>query len=550
MGIDLATWRARIGLNYYHKCRPLQTRWKSSGRLYQPGVASWGVGEVMNDTPLVLKGCMTVVALSLILQYVAHSCSKLKGRGGSSKVHCHWLGTTFQARGTVDGRVTLLLGTIVVIPLLLVIAGDVERNPGPGGNFVQQRCSCSKTVNTVVQTQLFIEQVYSILFFAYTEPSLTDILAELYPIRTHWYKIGLQLQIPHLTLEHFKHLYSDSSDLMREVLKHWLSTAADTHVTWKAVVRALRSPLVDMKDVAEQLESKYCEPIQCSGSTSSLLNEWSRKPPFGCGCGKCTVFIFIEGGCPMPILPANSFPYLQLSGLTHEEQRELSGRLWSESQEIMIQFQKLVLGTITSLKRRSVPLGGLVSLIKTLGIFSDPVLKEIQDFSKLKPADTIPKVFMFLNDYFSFFNHHIIELIINKFGTEKDKAELKKYKDSFNQYAKRRLFECLPEFGPVSDADHADLFVKVDSQYEDYTIAQTEGFCHKLSEVLHFSSQGILRLCRIDKGCFQLMFQIPALALHKIFPLSREQQNTLAAIGVIRLTCGEYQLQVKLCVCF
>ena len=68
MGIDLATWRARIGLNYYHMCRPLQTRWRSSGgQLYQPGVASWVVEEVMNDIPLVLKGYTTVVALSLIL---------------------------------------------------------------------------------------------------------------------------------------------------------------------------------------------------------------------------------------------------------------------------------------------------------------------------------------------------------------------------------------------------------------------------------------------------------------------------------------------------
>ena len=80
MGIDLATWQARIGLNCYHMCRPLQTRWRSSGgQLYQPGVASWGMGEVMNDTPLVFKGSMTVVALSLILQYVVSSWSKLKG---------------------------------------------------------------------------------------------------------------------------------------------------------------------------------------------------------------------------------------------------------------------------------------------------------------------------------------------------------------------------------------------------------------------------------------------------------------------------------------
>ena len=133
MGIDLVTWWARIGLNYYHICRPLQTRWRSSGgRLYQAGVASWGVGEVMNDTPLVLKGCMTVVALSLILQYVVHSWSKLTGRAGGGKVRCHWRGSTSQLRWTVDGGGTVLLRTIVVIILLLlVIAGDVETNPGP-----------------------------------------------------------------------------------------------------------------------------------------------------------------------------------------------------------------------------------------------------------------------------------------------------------------------------------------------------------------------------------------------------------------------------------
>ena len=137
MGIDLVTWRARIGLNYYHMCRPLQTRWRNSGgRLYQPGVASWGVGEILNDTPLMLKGCMTVVALSLILQYVVHSLSKVKWRGGSGKLHCHWRGTTFHVGGTEDGGGTLLLSAIVlVMPLLLVIAGDVERNPGPEGIF-------------------------------------------------------------------------------------------------------------------------------------------------------------------------------------------------------------------------------------------------------------------------------------------------------------------------------------------------------------------------------------------------------------------------------
>ena len=135
MGIDLATWRARIGLNYYYMSRPLQTRWRSSGgQLYQPGVTSWGVGEVMSDTPLVLKGCIAVVALSMILQYVVHSWSKLKERGGGGKVRCLWRESTSQVAGAVDGGGTLLLrAAAVVIPLLLVIAGDVEMNPGPEG---------------------------------------------------------------------------------------------------------------------------------------------------------------------------------------------------------------------------------------------------------------------------------------------------------------------------------------------------------------------------------------------------------------------------------
>ena len=39
---------------------------------------------------------------------------------------------TFRVRGTVDGGGTELVMTfVVVIPLLLVIAGDVEVNPGP-----------------------------------------------------------------------------------------------------------------------------------------------------------------------------------------------------------------------------------------------------------------------------------------------------------------------------------------------------------------------------------------------------------------------------------
>ena len=74
--------------------------------------------------------------------------------------------------------------------------------------------------------------------------------------------------------------------------------------------------------------------------------------------------------------------------------------------------------------------------------------------------------------------YHIIEHI-KELGTEEDKAELQRCKH-FNQYAKQRIFECLTEVGPVSDTEHADIFVKVDSQYDNYTVAEIEGFCVKV----------------------------------------------------------------------
>ena len=83
--------------------------------------------------------------------------------------------------------------------------------------------------------------------------------------------------------------------------------------------------------------------------------------------------------------------------------------------------------------------------------------------------------------------------------------------------------------------------MKLDTHYEDYTVEEVKGFCLELSEILNVSSQGILHLCRIEKGCFQLKFQVPSFVQQEIFPLYREQERILAAKGVIKLTCGDYQ---------
>jgi len=136
MGIDVATWRTRIGLNYCRQsrypCRPLLVQWRA---------ARWGVGEVMNSTPLLLQGCMAVVSLSLILGYTFSG--RPVGRCGCGKVCRPKLrgGSVPSAEQRSEGwhaetgniGVCLLLGVCAVVLALLLMAGDVERNPGPTG---------------------------------------------------------------------------------------------------------------------------------------------------------------------------------------------------------------------------------------------------------------------------------------------------------------------------------------------------------------------------------------------------------------------------------
>ena len=77
------------------------------------------------------------------------------------------------------------------------------------------------------------------------------------------------MDIPHTELDCFEQKYSDPSDLICEVLKHWLKTSVDPPPSWEAVITALRSPIVNEKTVAAQLESKYCAQVQCMTDESS-----------------------------------------------------------------------------------------------------------------------------------------------------------------------------------------------------------------------------------------------------------------------------------------
>ena len=194
----------------------------------------------------------------------------------------------------------------------------------------------------------------------------------------------------------------------------------------------------------------------------------------------------------------------------------------------------------------------LVTHLLSLGAF-DPVHKESQKpalqtfFQELRNAKSVEDVLYIIRNCISFFNYHVIEHIVNELGTDQDKANLQNYEREFDEYSKRRVYECPPVYGPKSDADHIDLVVKVDSVYEEFTVKELKKFQYRLSRIFCVTPQSVLRLCKVEEGCLQLIFQIPSFVQQEIFPLSSEQGRALAAEGVIRLACGDYQFTIKVC---
>ena len=131
-------------------------------------------------------------------------------------------------------------------------------------------------------------------------------------------------------------------------------------------------------------------------------------------------------------------------------------------------------------------------------------------------------------------------MIVKNLGTERDKTNLKNYQEEFSNYAQRHIFECPSELGEMSEIGHANMFVTLDATYESYTVSHLYAFVSNLQRVLKIPGVS-LRLCRIGPGSLKMIFQLHLSVQQSIFPLSSEQEEALSGLGIVQLSCEDYQ---------
>ena len=274
------------------------------------------------------------------------------------------------------------------------------------------------------------------------------------------------------------------------------------------------------------------------GEGSDTTREKTPLVPFGCACGKCPAFATDK--CPSP--SQITFPIMSRDSLSKSEIDELR----SQTLDISKKFNKLVLSTVDCLQRSKTSPADVSFVLAGLDLYTpifkggkQLMLQEVYD--DVENAPNLRRMMAKLKPYFSFFDFHIVETIINECCIDDSNMQLhlENYKVEFSEYISRRIYE-LPEEISDHNTEDREVIVKLDSSFDACDGSHLKQFQKRLAKILQVSSSGILRLRTIKPGCFELTFELPSFAADAIFPLSKTQESELEANHILRLSCGGF----------
>jgi hypothetical protein len=229
----------------------------------------------------------------------------------------------------------------------------------------------------------------------------------------------------------------------------------------------------------------------------------------------------------------------KLNGVSNDHCNELKSRLLHESKEMIRKFNRFIISVRKSLEERQVPTTNVVEILMGFAIYESVSCHSktsafVEDFEHLKAAKCMMEIMEIVRSYCNFFSYDIIEDLVKELGDEEDKKNLSKYIEEFNEYAKRKVYECPTELSPVNATETGQtiIYVILDESYDDSTLSHLRHLYQKLCQILQISS-GVVRLCRIEPGSIKLVFSLPEC---DIFPLSYGKKILLLTLGITNLS--------------
>jgi hypothetical protein len=129
---------------------------------------------------------------------------------------------------------------------------------------------------------------------------LAKIIEDVHDAVDKWHNIGIQLGLHESELKSIESNYPRQNDRLREMICKWLQNKV---ATWGKMVSALKSRTVGEGYLAEQLESKYCVPLQRMTLTATKISK-STKVSASKSNNYACIFNIIRGLSQIELLHA------------------------------------------------------------------------------------------------------------------------------------------------------------------------------------------------------------------------------------------------------
>ena len=91
---------------------------------------------------------------------------------------------------------------------------------------------------------------------ALTPDDLIEILEDILPAQIKSYNLGLKLKIPLHVVKAIHAKHQSTEDHLREVIETFLN-GVGSEPTWRVIINALRSPSVNLQQLADTIENKH-----------------------------------------------------------------------------------------------------------------------------------------------------------------------------------------------------------------------------------------------------------------------------------------------------
>lgn len=220
--------------------------------------------------------------------------------------------------------------------------------------------------------------------------------------------------------------------------------------------------------------------------------------------------------------------------LSCERKEKLEQRLRAQSRDIKIEFLSLMNRFFDSLEEQPVP---VERLIRYLAVGKEHLFHSLENLDGARMVD----VQNVIRKHSSFYDYNLVKYMINSAGSQSDKDRLDVYEEAFRKYAQRRVYECPSNYanGDIQTHNDTQFHVKLDKIYDECTLQDLEELECRLCNTLQMDIY-VVRLLRVDSGCFNLTLLVPNSFERTHFPLSEDQKGVLKEIGMIHLHCGNY----------